>query len=146
MAPIWTSLQKMYVFRFILKRSTVGLFLSKAALSPLREFHRFADALTKLLDPYLPGFPCGTVSKFDYADLRTLRGAYGTTNLHRYPGAKPCNVLYVYCNSLYSILLSTGNQCNSIKARDIEPWSRSLSWVTIRAAEFEPLAIQKQYI
>ena len=43
--------------------------LSKAALSLLREFHRFADALTKLLDPYLPGFPGGTISKFDSADL-----------------------------------------------------------------------------
>ena len=42
------------------------------------------------------------------------------TNLHRYPGTKPCNALYVYSSSLYSILLSTGNQCNSIKARDIE--------------------------
>ena len=42
----------------------------------------------------------------------------------------------VYNSSLYSILLSTGNQCNSIKERDIESWSRSFSWVTIRAAEF----------
>ena len=124
----------MYVFRFILNLSTVGLFLSQAALSLLREFHRFADALTKLLDPYLPGFSGGTVSKFDSAE--TLLGSYGTTNLHRYPGAKPCNAFYVYSSSLYSILLSTGNQCNSIRARDIESWSRSLSWVTIRAAEF----------
>ena len=85
--------QKRYVFRFIFKLSTVGL--SQAAPSPLREFHRFADALTKLLDPYLPGFPGGTVSKFDSADLRTLIGLYGTTNLHRYPGAKPCNIYYM---------------------------------------------------
>ena len=112
--------QKRYVFRFILKLSTVGLCLSQAALSPLREFHRFADALTKLLDPYLPGFPGGTVSKFYFVDLRTLRGSYDTTNSHRYPGAKPCNALYVYISNLYSILLSTGNQCNSIKARDID--------------------------
>ena len=81
---------------------------------------RFAEALAKLLDPYLPGFPGGTVSKFNYADLRTLRGTYGTTNSQRYPGAKSCNVLYIYSSSLYSILLSTGNQCNPIKARDIE--------------------------
>ena len=71
----------------------------------LREFHRFADALTKLLDPYLPGFPGGTVSKFDSADLRTLRDSYGTTNLHRYPGAKPCNALYVYSSSLIIIII-----------------------------------------
>ena len=56
-------------------------FIRQAALYPLREFHRFADALTELLDPYLPGFPGGTVSKFDSADLRTLLGSYGTTNL-----------------------------------------------------------------
>ena len=98
----------------------VGLFLSQAALSPLREFHRFAEALAKLWDPYLPGFPGGTVSKFNSADLRTLRGTYGTTNSHRYPGAMSCNALYVYSSSLYSILLSTGNQCNPIKARHIE--------------------------
>ena len=53
----------------ILKLSTVELFLSHAALYPLREFHRFADALTKLLDPYLPGFPGITLSKFDSAYL-----------------------------------------------------------------------------
>ena len=53
------------------------------------------------MDPYLPGFPGGTVSKLDYDDLRTLRGAYGTTNLQRYPGAKPCNAFYVYSSSLY---------------------------------------------
>ena len=115
-----------YVFRFIIKFSTVGLFLSQAALAPLREFHRFTDALTKLLDPYLPGFPGGTDSKFDSADLRTLLGSYGTTNLHRYSGAKPCNALYVYSSSLYSILLSTGNQCNSIKAWDIVMISQPL--------------------
>ena len=46
------------------------------------------------MDSYLPGFPGGTVSKFDFADLRTLLGSYGTTNLHRYPGAKPCNIGY----------------------------------------------------
>ena len=67
-----------------MKLSTVGLFLSHAALSPLRAFHRFADAITKLLGPYLPGFPNGTVSKLDSADLRTLRGPYGTTNSQRY--------------------------------------------------------------
>ena len=50
----------------------------------------------KLLDPYLPGFHGGTVSKLDSADL------------------------YVYSSSLYAILLSTGNQCNPIKARDKE--------------------------
>ena len=27
-----------------------------------RGFHRFADSLTKLLDPYLPGFPSGSFS------------------------------------------------------------------------------------
>ena len=100
--------------------STVRLFLSQAILTPLRKFHRFADAITKLLDPYLPGFPGVTVSKFNSADRRTLRGAYGTTNSQRYPGSKPYNALYVYSSSLYSILLSTGNQCTSIKARDIE--------------------------
>ena len=34
--------------------------------------------------------------------LETLRGTYGTTNSHRYPGAKSCNALYVYSSSLYS--------------------------------------------
>ena len=61
------------------------VFLSQAALSPLREFHRLAEALAKLRDPYLPGFPGGTVSKFNSADRRTLRGTYGTTNSQRYP-------------------------------------------------------------
>ena len=112
--------QKRNVFRFLLKLSKVGLFLSQAALSPLREFHRFAAALAKLMDPYLPCFPGGTVSKFNSANIRTLRGTYGTTNSQRYPGAKSCNALYVYSSSLYSIPLSTGNQCNPIKARDIE--------------------------
>ena len=84
---------------------------------PLRGFHRIAEALAKLLDPYLPGFPGGTVSKFNSADLRTLRG---TTNSQRSPGAKSCNALYVYSSSLYSIILSTDNQCNPIKAHDIE--------------------------
>ena len=111
--------QKRNVFKFILKLSKFGVFLSQSALSPLREFHRFAEALAKLMDPYLPGFPGRTVSKFNYADLRTLRGTYGTTNSQRYPGVKLCNSLYVYSSSLYSILLSIGNQCNQIKARDI---------------------------
>ena len=74
----------MYVFRFLLKLSTVGLFLSQAALSPRIEFHIFADALTQLLDPYLPCFPGGIVSQFDSADLRTIRVAYGTTNYNNY--------------------------------------------------------------
>ena len=87
--------QKRNVFIFHLKLYKVGLFLSQAALSPLRVFHRFAEALAKLWDPYLPGFPGGTVSKFNSADLRTLRGTYGTTNSQRYPGAKSCNALYV---------------------------------------------------
>ena len=65
------------VFRFLLKLSKVGLFLSQVALSPLMEFHRFAEALAKLLDQYFPG---GTISKFNSADHRTLRGTYGTTN------------------------------------------------------------------
>ena len=107
----------LYIIIIFLKLSIVGLFLSQAALFFLREFHRFADALTKLLDPYLPGFPGGTVSKFDYSDLRTLLGSYGTTSLHRYPGAKPCNALYVYSSSLYSILLSTGNTCSQVLNR-----------------------------
>ena len=64
----------------MLKLSKVGLFLSQVALSPLREFHKFAEALAKLRDPYLPGFLGETVSKFNSADLRTLRGTYGTTN------------------------------------------------------------------
>ena len=72
------------------------------------------------MDPYLPGFSGGTVSKFNSADLITQRGTFGTTNSQRYPGANSCNALYVYSSSLYSILLSTGNQCNPIKARDIE--------------------------
>ena len=93
-------------FRFLLKLSKVGLFLSQAALSPLMEFHRFAEALAKLRDPYLPGFPGGTVSKFNSADLRTRSGTYGTTNSQRYPGAKLCNALYVYSSSLYSILFN----------------------------------------
>ena len=32
--------------------------------------------------------------------LRTIRGAYGTNNSQRYPGAKPCNALYVYNQQL----------------------------------------------
>ena len=91
--------------------STVRLFLSEAALSLGREVHRFAEALTKLQDPYLPGFPGGTVSKFDSADRSTLRCA---TNSQRYLGAKPCNALYIYNSSLYSILLSTVNS-NSVR-------------------------------
>ena len=72
------------------------------------------------MDPYLPSFPGGTVSKIDSADRSSLRGSYGTTNLHRYPGAKPCNALYVYrIISLYLILLSTGNQCNYMYYTDI---------------------------
>ena len=63
---------KRYVFRFLLKHSKVGLFLRQAVISLFREFHRFADALKKLVDPYLSGFPGGTVSKFDSADLSTL--------------------------------------------------------------------------
>ena len=61
-------------FRLLLKLSKVGLFLRQAALFPLREFYRFAEALAKLLDLYLPGYPGGTVRKFNSADLRTLRG------------------------------------------------------------------------
>ena len=38
--------------------------------------------------------------KFVSADLRTLCGAYGTTNSQRYSGAKPHNVIYVYISSL----------------------------------------------
>ena len=64
------------------------------------EFHRFAEALAKLLDPYLPGFPGGTVSKLISADLRTLCGTYGTTNSQRYPGAKSYNALYVWQQQL----------------------------------------------
>ena len=79
-----------------------------------------ADALVKLLAPYYAGFHGGTVSRLNSAALRTLRGTYGTTNSQRYPGAKPCNALYVYSSSLYSILSSIGNQFNSIKARDTE--------------------------
>ena len=112
--------QKRNVFRFLLKLSKFGLFLSQAALSPTREFHRFAEDLAKLLGPYLPGFPGGTISKFNSAYLKTLRSTYGTTNSQRYTGARSCNALYVYSSSLYSILLSTGNQCYPIKARDIE--------------------------
>ena len=89
-----------------------------SAFSPLGEFHRFAEALAKLLHLYLPGFPGGTVSKFNSVDRRTLRGTYGTTNSQSH--AKSCNALYVYSSGLYIILLSTGNQCNPIKARDIE--------------------------
>ena len=65
--------QKRYAFIFLLKHSKDGLFLSQAALSPLREFHRLADAPAKLLDPYLTGFLCETISKFNYADLRTFK-------------------------------------------------------------------------
>ena len=93
--------QKRNVFRFMLKLSKVRLFLNQAALSPLRKFHRFTEALAKLLDPYLPGFPSRTVGKFNSADLRTLRGTYGTTNSQRCHGAKSCNALYVYSSSLY---------------------------------------------
>ena len=32
------------------------------------------------MDPYSPGFPCGTASKYNSADLGTLRGTNGTTN------------------------------------------------------------------
>ena len=78
------------------------------------EFHSLTETLAKLRDPHLPGFPDGTVSKFNSADLRTLRGTYGRTNSQRYPGAKSCNALYVYSSSLYSILFSTDNQCNPI--------------------------------
>ena len=84
--------QKRYVLRFILKLCTVGLFLSQAALLPIREFHRFADALSKLLDLYLPGFPGGTVNKFDSADHRTLRGAYGTSNYIPWCQAMQCYI------------------------------------------------------
>ena len=56
------------------------------------EFHRFADALIIYLEPYLPGFLDGTDSKFNYVDLRILRGAYGTTNSQRCPVAKPCDI------------------------------------------------------
>ena len=42
------------------------------------------------------------------ADLRTLRGTYGTTNSHRYPGAKSCNALYVYSSSFRAQGVRTG--------------------------------------
>ena len=54
--------QKRNVLDDFLKLSKVGLFLSQTALTPPREFHRFAEAQAKLLGPYLPGFPGGTVS------------------------------------------------------------------------------------
>ena len=56
-------------------------------------------------------------------------------------------MLYTYIAADYTqSSLSTGNQCNSIKAHDIESGSRispELQYVQLR---FEPLASQKQYI
>ena len=64
------------VFRYILKLSTFRLFLSQAALSPLREFHRFADSLTNLLDPYLPGKFRIVYTKLGYIHVCTPMHTY----------------------------------------------------------------------
>ena len=74
--------------------------------SPLREFHRFADPLTKLRDLYISVFPGGNVRS---TILLTLSGAHGTTNSQRYPGDKPWNVVHIYISSLYPVLLSNAN-------------------------------------
>ena len=80
---------------------------------------------------------------FDSTDLRTLRGAYGTTNSQRYPGVKPCNALYVYNSSLYSVLLSTGNPSWHVTYNHDLAASPELQYVQL---SFELFAIQKLYI